>query len=155
MNAIYHAGFKKAKGDAAIKERKKLLDNFHIGITDMVLQGYRYKEWSGDEHIFPIKIKNIFQLLDENRNIKKLIFTSRTYIIGALGIFYTFLHQQDFPFDELEPDGQHILRGKINYKGRTITLLVPYSPSQRVIKQDLVNFDTLLAMYQFCFRGRF
>ena len=81
------------------------------------------------------------------------MFTSRTYIIGALGIFTTYLHQQDQAVPELKRDTLDNLNGTWEYSGRKIALRVPFSPSPRVYKREGVNFEVLRQMYAKCFKG--
>lgn len=143
LSVVFNFPFKKIKGQAAVDERTKLLDTFGIGITDMVLKAYRYKGKSTDEHVYPILLKDIFKLLDTYPGINRLVFTSRTYIIGAFGLFITYLHQRGIELEELETDRSGVKEGQILYKDRVIEIKVPYSPSQRV----KVDFDVLVKMY--------
>ncbi|MET3501354.1 G:T/U-mismatch repair DNA glycosylase [Mucilaginibacter rubeus] len=152
LSVIYDRTLKKTKDDAAKRERMKLLDDFGIGITDMLTDVYRYQERSGDEYIFPIKFNNILAILDRYPDIDRLVFTSRQYIISALGLFRTFLLTEGIALTELQRHRLNYLYGTWIFKDRTIKIRVPISPSKRVIKEKKIDFDELVVMYKLCFK---
>ncbi|MEJ2881039.1 uracil-DNA glycosylase family protein [Pedobacter sp. GR22-6] len=148
LSVVFGYQFRKLKGEAAVKERKALLDTYHIGITDMVSTCYRYKGFSGDEYIFPVAIKDILGLLDQFPSIERLVFTSRTFIVGALGRFSSYLIERGLEMEDMGFDGDNLLRSALYYDSRKIDILVPISPSKRVQRDERFDFDEMVEMYK-------
>jgi len=152
LSAVYSHGFKRPTGDSAIKERRSFLKEHRIGITDMLVKCYRFKNSSGDENLRPIIFRNLFEILDRRPNIRRLIFTGRYYIIGPLGLFITYLHQHNLELDDLDKEASGLLSGQWLFKqDRPISIMVPISPSPRAAENSDLNFDDLVKMYKRCF----
>jgi len=141
-------------GDKAVEERKKFLNKQGIGLTDMLTKCYRYKERSQDQYIFPIKFNNIFALLDTHETIETIILTSRTKVIGALGLFETYFYLNDIEPPQLRviDSNRKILEGNFKWRNRDIEVLVPYSTSATVIEERRTNLQELVTMYKCCLK---
>lgn len=63
-------------GDLAVEERKNLLRKLQVAVTDMGQHVLRNANNSLDENLSIVEYMNIFQILDENPGIRKIIFTS-------------------------------------------------------------------------------
>lgn len=138
------------EGEIAVIERKKLLKDNNIGITDMLLKCYRKNKWSSDESLFPIVHNDIFEILKTNRAIRTLVLTSRTKIYGALGLLETLFLQRSIDFDWPVKRKDNILEGKFEFNRTTYNILVPYSPSPRLIKGGITTKADLIEMYRCC-----
>lgn len=147
---VFEHSFIHNQGDKAVDERRRFLESKAIGITDMLEKCYRKNNYSTDENLFPIVLKDIFSILDKCPSIKRVILTSRTEVFGALGLFKTYFLQKGL---ELEHPGKRVdkvLEGAFIYKEREIEILVPYSPSPRLINKGTTTMAELVLMYRSC-----
>ena len=152
IEKVFNHPFKHDKGNKAIEERQQFLLEKKIGITDMHQKCYRKNNLSGDEFLFPIILQDIFALLNKNGSIDRLILTSRTEAIGALGLLKTYFLQKDLELQELERRTDNILEGSFIHKERNIDVFVPYSPSSRVFETGKITFDDVVKMYSTCLK---
>ena len=63
-------------GMDAVEERKEILNNLNLAITDMGLKVSRSRDSSLDEHLYAIEYMDILDILDLNTGINKIIFTT-------------------------------------------------------------------------------
>lgn len=131
-------------GELAVEERKNLLRKLNLAITDMGKHIIRNANSSLDENLAAVEFMNIFQILDENPGIRKIIFTSSSGKVSAARWFIEFLAAQGIK--HRFPTGKKPLRSEIQYQGRTIELVVLYSPSPRAANR--ISFDSLVALYE-------
>lgn len=151
MSRVFDMEFRFQEGEVAVSERKELLRRNSIAITDMHVTCYRRNKSSSDENLYPIILKDIFSLLRENPSIDTLIFTSRTEIVGAWGLFRTYCLQKGVNVPELKSNSDKILKGSLTLDGSVYKILIPYSTSPKVMGDGKVTLDTLLSMYKSCF----
>lgn len=152
LGEVFGYSFEHTKGDKAVTERKQFLDVNNIGMTDMLEKCYRKNNLSTDENLFPIKWMDIFSLLNEYESINRLILTSRGDAIGALGLLKTYFIQNDLVLAEPHMRKDRILEGHFVHRGRKIDVLVPYSPSPRVVEKKLITPAEHVQMYRSCFK---
>lgn len=152
IEKVFKHTFKYNEGEEAVEERKAFLQSKAIGITDMHEKCYRKNNFSTDENLFPIILKDIFTLLDEHSSIKRMLLTSRTEVFGALGLLKTFFMQKGVPFTDLKKRTDKILEGSFIHNGRRIEILIPYSPSSRVLKEGRITLQELVKMYSVCLK---
>ncbi|MFT0415233.1 hypothetical protein [Bacteroides thetaiotaomicron] len=145
LGKIFNFQFHFDEGMKAVNERKEFLKDNLIGITDMHLLCYRRKGSSSDEDILHIKLQDIFFLLSQYPSINRLILTSRTEYVGALGLLKIYFMQQD-KFLEIPQSATKLIKNTFIYEERTIKIFVPYSTSPKVIKD--YGFDSILDMYK-------
>jgi G:T/U-mismatch repair DNA glycosylase len=150
MADIFDTKFRFHEGEVAVKERSDLLTKIGIAMTDMHLKCYRRNDLSTDENLFPICLTDILSILDGQKSIKTLVFTSRTEIFGAWGLFKTHLIQKDKAPPELHKRPDKVLEGELEINGSKFKIYVPYSTSPRLIKDGKVTKQELIAMYKFC-----
>ncbi|QLH31380.1 MAG: hypothetical protein HWD62_02060 [Cyclobacteriaceae bacterium] len=148
LEKIYNHSFRFDKGEEAINERKLFLEQKGIAITDMLEKAYRKNGRSQDEYIYPIVFNKIFSILEKYPTIDIIILTSRTKIIGALGLFETYLLQNGYSIPKLSKG--KILEGSFKFKEREIEILVPYSTSNTIIEEQRATFNQLVEMYRTC-----
>jgi G:T/U-mismatch repair DNA glycosylase len=134
----------------AVDERQEFLRKIGIGITDMYEMCYRKSNYSTDENLFPIILTDIFSLLDKHSTIDRLILTSRTEVFGALGLLKTYFLQQHKDFPQMTKRPDKILEGQFTFKNRNIKIFVPYSPSPRLITENITTKNELVKMYKIC-----
>lgn len=146
---LFDLKFGHHKGNEAISERKAFLRDKSIGITDMIERCYRKVNSSQDQNIIPVKLRDIFSLLDEYQTIDTLILTSRSGIISAEGLLKTLFLMDDktLNLQKLEND---VSVGEFD-RGREIKVLVPYSTSKSYHKNDAVKYKQVKQMYAYCF----
>jgi G:T/U-mismatch repair DNA glycosylase len=143
------------EGEPAKEERENLLKDHNIGITDMLSKCYRYKGRSGDDNLYPINFKAMLPLLDAHKSIRRIIFTGRLHIIGPLGLFRTYLHQQGKTLGDLARNQLDTLTGSYDHDGRKVEIMVPMSPSRRFSEDERINYQYLLQRYRPCFERNF
>ncbi|MBN8686238.1 MAG: hypothetical protein J0M10_04445 [Chitinophagales bacterium] len=150
LEDIYKHTFLFDSGQSAVIERKDFLKKKNIGITDMYEMCYRRNSYSTDENLFPIILTDIFKILDNHNTIERIIFTSRTEVFGAFGLFKTYLLQRNQIIPEMIKFDNKILEGKLKYGDKEIKLFVPYSPSPRLIANGRITGSELVSMYKYC-----
>jgi G:T/U-mismatch repair DNA glycosylase len=150
LEKVYQKSFEHKKGIQARDERENFLTYKNIGITDLLEKCYRKNDRSQDKYIFPITFRNIFNHIEQTPSLKTIILTSRTKIIGALGLFETLCHHYDIEPPKLQKAVDNILEGWLSYKGRDIEVLVPYSTSKTVIEEETATPLQLVKMYTRC-----
>lgn len=148
IETVFNLNFQFKNGDDAILERKRFLAQKRIGLTDMLSKAYRKNGRSQDEHIYPIIFTDIFFILRNNTSIETIIFTSRTRIIGALGLFETLLMQNNLQMPALSSN--KVKKGVWKFDNREIEILVPYSTSNTIIEEKRATLVELVAMYRAC-----
>lgn len=131
-------------GNPATEERKILLRNLNLALTDMGKHIIRFENSSLDENLKVIEYMNIFQILDENPGIEKLIFTSSSGKVSAVKWFSEFLESQGIK--HRFPSGKKPIRSSIEYQGRSIQLVILYSPSPRAANR--ISFEDLVELYK-------
>jgi hypoxanthine-DNA glycosylase len=147
ISKVFNHNFKYKEGEIAVTERKQFLTEKKIGITDMLKKCYRYDEKSGDEHLFPIILNDVVGFLGSQTSIERLVFTSRTPINGAWGLFQTLAHQTSLAFDQPSKNGK-MLQGTLTLNGKRYINFIPYSPSPRTIKEGRITKGELIDMYK-------
>lgn len=131
-------------GELAVEERKNLLRKLQVAVTDMGQHILRNANSSLDENLSIVEYMNIFQILDENPGIRKIIFTSSSGKENAVRWFNQFLagHEISHRF----PTGKRPIKSSFEYKGKTIQLVVLYSTSPRAANR--ISFDNLVELYK-------
>lgn len=150
IEQVFKYSFKSTHDESAVDERKKLLKEKKLGITDMHQLCYRKNSYSTDENLFPIVLNDIFHILKKNTKIDRLILTSRTNVFGALGLLKTYFLQKGKVLEEPMRRDDKILQGSFQFKGRIVNVLVPYSPSPRLIEKGTTTMYELVSMYKYC-----
>jgi G:T/U-mismatch repair DNA glycosylase len=150
LEKVFNHPFQHTSGKEAVAERNDFLNEHNIGITDMVAKCYRKNRWSGDENIFPIILQNIFKTIDDGESLQRLILTSRTDVVGALGLLKTFFIQNGLNLPDPVSREDNIKQIHLIHKNRAIEILVPFSPSSRYIDTKQ-KFDETVNQYRKCF----
>lgn len=150
ISQVFINNFKHPHGKNAKKEREDFLHSKSIGIYDMIEMCYRKNNSSNDEDIFPIKILDLFEVLDRYPKIVRIILTSRTPVVGTYGLICTYFYQRDKkPFEIYNSEkATKMLKGYFEHKGREIDVYIPQSSSKRNEKN--VSEDELIEMYKYC-----
>jgi G:T/U-mismatch repair DNA glycosylase len=131
-------------GYEAVTERKAILRNLGIAITDMGEKVIRNEDSSLDEKLIPLEYMDIFQILDENPGISKVIFTSSSGKVSAVKWFLEFLKTKNIIHKF--PKGKKPIKSMFQYKDTEISLIIAYSTSQRA--SNRISFETLVEMYK-------
>ena len=79
MEYVFDHKFQYWKGDLAVKERKILFNKKHVAITDIIDKCIRSDGNSSDKNLCKIELRNVYELLKNRSEIRKVILTSRTY----------------------------------------------------------------------------
>jgi hypoxanthine-DNA glycosylase len=125
-------------GNEAVEERKDILDQLHLAITDIGRKILRQNESSLDNNIFPIEFTDIFSLLDENPSIQTIIITSSTKGNSVLTWFKAYCELNKV----MLPTGKEKVPWEtyISVNQRKIKILVIYSTSgSAVIAKDVLR----------------
>lgn len=149
MGVILDHKFEHQRKNSAVRERQRLMEKHGIAMTDMVGRCYRRNTLSQDHHLFPIDLIDVVELLNQNSSIETVVFTSRTRVVGALGLFETLSHQKQIKIPEMSNyDG--MLQGWLPLQHKEISLLVPYSPSKTLAEKEFASTKKLTQMYSSC-----
>lgn len=117
-------------GENAVAERKQLLNKLKIGVSDMGNVVHRTVNNSLDESLEIVEYMNIFQILEENPMIRKIVFTSSSGKSSAIKWFRDYLETQNIHYTI--PKGERPLRSSISLNGKEIEIVLLYSTSPRV-----------------------
>lgn len=131
-------------GDKAVAERKQLLTSLNLAITDMGYKIARQYNSSLDENLKVVVHMDIFQILDENPGIDKIIFTSSSGPSSAARWFVEYLQKANIIHKF--PKGARPIKSQFIYKNKPIDLVILYSPSPRAANR--VSFENLVALYE-------
>ncbi len=110
----------------------------------MGLRVSRNGESSLDENQDAIEYMDIFEILEQNPLINKIIFTSSSGKVSASQWFLNYLKQKDSIHKF--PKGLKPLHSVFEYKGCSIKLVILYSPSRRAANR--ISLDKLTEMYR-------
>jgi G:T/U-mismatch repair DNA glycosylase len=116
-------------GDEAVKERKEILKQLQTGLSDMGKIIRRTKDSSLDENLEIVEYMDIFQILEENPFVNKIIFTSSSGKSSAIKWFKDYLSGKGI--DYKIPKGQRPLKSQVNMSGKIIDVVLLYSTSPR------------------------
>ena len=130
--------------ETAITERKNILDKLRLGVTDMGGTIRRLANNSLDENLELIEHMPIFQILDENPGISRILLTSSSGKVSALAWFRVYLLQHGV--NHVKPTGPRPQIFEINYHGRNIVVHVMFSPSPRAANR--ISYPKLVEMYR-------
>lgn len=131
-------------GELAVEERKDLLRKLRVAVTDMGQHILRSDSSSLDENLSVVEYMNIFQILEENPTIRKIIFTSSSGKESAARWFNRFLADREIK--HRFPTGKRPIKSSFQYQDRTIELVVLYSTSPRAANR--ISFDDLVELYK-------
>ena len=131
-------------GELAVEERKDLLRKLHLAVTDMGQHIERAGNSSLDENLSVLAYMDIFEILDENPEIRKIIFTSSSGKESATRWFNRFLETKGIT--HRFPTGKRPLKSSLQYKARDIELVVLYSTSPRAANR--FSFEDLVDLYR-------
>jgi hypoxanthine-DNA glycosylase len=131
------------KGDEAVIERKKILDKLNLAISDMGNKIYRQNESSLDANIFPVEFTNVFQIIDDNPQIKTIIITSSTKGTSVLSWFLAYCQLNKVQVNVLS---RPLVPWEtaIHFNGKTVKIIIIYSTSGAAYIEE----PKLIAMYR-------
>ena len=127
-------------GEAAVEERKQILELLKVAVTDMGFEIARKGDNSLDENLTAM---DIFEILKENLSINKIVFTSSSGTVSASKWFVHYLKIKNMNFKF--PKGLKPLRSQFQFEERIIQLVILYSPSRRAANR--ISFEKLMEMY--------
>jgi G:T/U-mismatch repair DNA glycosylase len=131
-------------GEEAVEERKNILCQLGIGLSDMGKIIRRTDGNSSDDNLEIVAYMDIFRILEENPSLRKIIFTSSTGKSSAIGWFKSYLTAHGIAFQI--PKGKRPLRTFIPIAGREIEIVLLYSTSARV--GATIPFDVLTELFK-------
>jgi len=130
-------------GEEAVNERKELLNQLKLGVSDMGQIIRRKTDSSLDQNLEIVAYMDIFKLLRENPSVRKLIFTSSSGKSSAIGWFKDYLSIHRIPFKILQ--GKRPLRTSISISGKLLEIVILYSTSPRAGAS--ISFDALTELF--------
>lgn len=119
LGEIFNTSFNYVNNGEAIAERKKILEKFNIGITDIIANCIHEKDSALDKNLKEIVLKDIDSLLINFPTIDTLIYTSE-FVKKLINNHFKTYHS----LDPLNSKHQNV---KIN--GKLFTVYILYSPS--------------------------
>ena len=120
-----------------------LLDRLQVGLSDMGQLICRMEDNSMDENLQVIEYMDIFQLLDENPAVDKLLFTSSSGKASAVCWFKDYLAIHGIKYNI--PKGMRPLRSQLELRGRMVEIVLLYSTSPRV--GAVISFEGLTRLF--------
>lgn len=123
----------------AIQNRQSILTKLKLGITDMGYKVLRHSNSSLDQSIFPVEFMNIFQILDDNPTIKKLILTSSSGQNSVEGWLRSYCKLNSVKFKRLQ--GKNPKTGSLKYGNGEVQVVSVHSTSKTAAKKtaDLIE----------------
>lgn len=128
----------------ATAERKAILDKLKVGITDMGLEISRKNNSSLDENLEILQHMDILEILRTHPSIHTLLFTSSSGKASAAKWFIQYLKTKQIY--HRFPTGPKPLKSAIKFEGRTINLVILFSPSRRAANR--ISLERLIEMYK-------
>lgn len=128
----------------AVLQRKSILTDLKVGITDMGKCVQRSSGSSLDEKLCLIEAMDILKLLETYPTIKQIILTSSSGSVSALKWFTIYLEQKGIVI--LPPKGKKPLIFQLQYLDKQVDVHVLYSPSPRA--SNRISFPALAEMYR-------
>jgi G:T/U-mismatch repair DNA glycosylase len=131
-------------GEAAVNERKEILEQLRIGVSDMGKIIRRTGNNSSDENLEIVEYMDIFQILKENPSIRKILFTSSSGKSSAIQWFKNYLFAHGIYFTI--PKGIRPLRNFVEINGKNIEIVLLYSTSPRA--GAAVSLERLVQLFK-------
>ncbi|RYD98678.1 MAG: hypothetical protein EOP54_06850 [Sphingobacteriales bacterium] len=131
-------------GEAAVTERRALLDELKITITDMGKTITRKDNNSLDENLEALAYMDIFNILEVRPAIKKIIFTSSSGKVSAVKWFLNYLESKGIK--HRFPKTPKPVKSELVINGRTLELVILFSPSARAANR--ISFENLVTLYR-------
>lgn len=126
----------------AVQNRKSILTELNLGITDMGYKVLRHSNSSLDQSILPIEFMNIFQILDDYPTILKLILTSSSGQNSVEGWLRSYCKLNSVKFKKLK--GKNPKTGFLKYGDREVHVVSVHSTSRTAGRKTL----DLIEMYR-------
>lgn len=144
MSRIAGSPLQYFSGAKAVEERKNMLNQLGVGVSDMGKVICRTDENSSDENLEIVEYMDIFGILKENPSLRKIIFTSSAGKSSAIGWFKSCLtlHGIDFRI----PKGKRPLRTFVQIAGKDIEIVLLYSTSARA--GATISLDSLTELFR-------
>lgn len=127
LEKIYDRKFSYQNSTHAIRERKELLNEFNIGICDMVDQCIRDKIDASDLGMKQVKNRHLISFLKLNPTIEKILFMGGNSKNGPEYLFKRHLRDYQIKLSLVSSDRPRI--HKFFIEGRNITTVSLISPS--------------------------
>jgi G:T/U-mismatch repair DNA glycosylase len=117
-----------------IENRKVLLQQLNLGLTDMGRKVLRQQGSSSDDSLFPIEFMDIIQIVIHYPELDTLIVSGDTQGNSSLSWFATFCELNGISFNAkiFKKDGQ----GVLVMAGRSLKVVQAFSPSRLSRKTD-------------------
>jgi G:T/U-mismatch repair DNA glycosylase len=131
-------------GNEAVEERKEILNQLQTGLSDMGKVIRRIKDSSLDENLEVVEYMDIFQILEENPSVNKILFTSSSGKSSAIKWFKDYLSGKGI--DYKIPKGQRPLKSRVNMNGKIVDVTLLYSTSPRAGAS--VSFEKLVELFK-------
>lgn len=151
IGSVYNYTFQNHKDESAVEERKAFAKLHKIALTDMLAKAIREKDSSGDDQLIPVELMDILSILKTNTSIHRLILTSRSGKNSALNLLRCHLIENKIAFYESKVNNK--IYGQFECFGISYDVIVPYSPSPRVIRR--YGSSLLKEMYKNALLGEF
>jgi G:T/U-mismatch repair DNA glycosylase len=134
------------EGEAAVNERKEILDSLKMAITDMGHIISRTDDSAADEKLAIVdgQYMDIKQILSENLTIEKFILTSSSGKVSALKWFSEYCKANGI--DHKIPKGNKPISFDVQIDDRQIKVRVLISPSPRPARR--LGEEKLVEMYR-------
>jgi len=132
-------------GEEAVEERKTILGQLGIGLSDMGKIIRRTDGSSSDENLEIVEYMDIFKILEENPSLRTIIFTSSTGKSSAIGWFKSYLALYGIVFRI--PKGKRPLQTGVQIAGKDIEIVLLYSTSARA--GATISLESLTELFRF------
>ena len=165
MEYVFDHKFQYWKGDLAVKERKILFNKKHVAITDIIDKCIRSDGNSSDKNLCKIELRNVYELLKNRSEIRKVILTSGTYgnseqmhkkhlsksrNNSALELFNENLRERGIIIENLCKRNNGVIECEFKLINRIIKVFVPYTPVARWFNINKIKVNN---MYKYSFNS--
>lgn len=134
LEQIYNRKISYENSTFAITQRKELLNDFNIGICDMVDECFRDKIDASDLGMKQIKIRDLVSILKSNPNLEKILFMGGNSKNGPEYLFRRHLRDYEIKMSSVSNDRPRIHEFFIEGRSvRTVSLISPSSAANRSI----------------------
>lgn len=129
MSGIAKMPLNATEEQAAILERKDVLNALRLGVTDMGNTVYRQQGSSNDHSLFPVEFMDITSIISDHPKIDTVIVSGSKQGNSSLQWFSVFCDLNDIPFSSKKLDRENNVL--INIGSRQITIVKGLSTSRQ------------------------
>ncbi|MGF7078911.1 hypothetical protein [Mucilaginibacter sp. UYCu711] len=135
MSALAECPLTHFAGQEAVRERREILQELRLAVTDIGLRVLRQNESALDHNLFPLEFFDVFALIEANPSIDTIILTSSGKGNSVLTWFSAYCELNTITFKHLDENIPWETNIRVNK--RDLKIVVAYSTSSIYRRLDI------------------